>query len=241
MATDNNRPQGEGNRGGGDSNKGGRRRYFRRRKRKDDDGAAAPAKERPAAPAASSSAGAPAAAGSSASSGPSRRTGPRNNRPAKDERGRSSGNSSSNSNNSNNNNSNRPRRRRRRSRQEQVDSVATVRESTLDAIAHDYVAPQSVFIYTHVSRPANQGMSEYRAEHFTKAGRRLEDFSIDLSVLFGDNRQKAGTNAGELAEGEVRKKTWQEEWEDAGREELIVEPATPPSPADTGDVNTNEN
>lgn len=237
MATDNNRTQGEGNRGGGDGNKGGRRRYFRRRKRKGDDVAAAPAKERPNAPAAPASAGAPAPAASSASSAPSRRTGPRNNRPAKDERGKSSGNN----NNSNNNNSNRPRRRRRRSRQDQVDNVATVNESTLDAIAHDYVAPQSVFIYTHVSRPANQGMSEYRAEHFTKAGRRLEDFSIDLSVLFGDNRQKAGTNAGELAEGEVRKKTWQEEWEDAGREELIVEPVTPPSPADTADVNTNEN
>lgn len=235
MATDNNRPAGEGNDGG----KGGRRRYFRRRKRKGDEPAAAPAKERPAAPGASLSTASPSAAASAPSASGSRRPGPRGNRPPRDERGKSGGNHHHNNNN-NSNNSNRPRRRRRRSRQEQSESVGMVRESTLDAIAHDYVAPKSVFIYTHVSRPANQGMSEYRAEHFTKAGRRLEDFSIDLSILFGDNKQKGRANEGELAEGEVRKKTWQEEWEDAGREEIIAEPVTPPAPED-GDTGTNEN
>ena len=240
MPTDNNRPAGEGNDGG----KGGRRRYFRRRKRKGDEPAAAPTKDRPAAPGASTSAASSSAAASTPSASASRRTGPRGNRPPRDERGRSGGNNNNNSNNNNNNNNsnngNRPRRRRRRSRQEQPNAVATVSESTLDAIAHDYVAPKSVFIYTHVSRPANQGMSEYRAEHFTKGGRRLEDFSIDLSILFGDNKQKGRANEGELAEGEVRKKSWQEEWEDAGREEIIAEPVTPPASA-TGDTGTNEN
>ena len=233
MPTDNNRPAGEGNDGG----KGGRRRYFRRRKRKGDEPAAAPTKDRPAAPGASTSAASSSAAASTPSASASRRTGPRGNRPPRDERGRSGGN---NNNNNNSNNGNRPRRRRRRSRQEPPNAVATVSESTLDAIAHDYVAPKSVFIYTHVSRPANQGMSEYRAEHFTKGGRRLEDFSIDLSILFGDNKQKGRANEGELAEGEVRKKSWQEEWEDAGREEIIAEPVTPPASA-TGDTGTNEN
>ena len=236
MPTDNNRPAGEGNDGG----KGGRRRYFRRRKRKGDEPAAAPTKDRPAAPGASTSAASSSAAASTPSASASRRTGPRGNRPPRDERGRSGGNNNSNNNNNNSNNGNRPRRRRRRSRQEQPNAVATVSESTLDAIAHDYVAPKSVFIYTHVSRPANQGMSEYRAEHFTKGGRRLEDFSIDLSILFGDNKQKGRANEGELAEGEVRKKSWQEEWEDAGREEIIAEPVTPPASA-TGDTGTNEN
>ena len=236
MATDNNRPAGEGNDGG----KGGRRRYFRRRKRKGDEPTAAPAKERPAAPAASANAASSSSAASTSSTSGSRRTGPRGNRPPRDERGRSGGNNNSNNNNNNSNNGNRPRRRRRRSRQEQPNAVATVSESTLDAIAHDYVAPKSVFIYTHVSRPANQGMSEYRAEHFTKGGRRLEDFSIDLSILFGDNKQKGRANEGELAEGEVRKKSWQEEWEDAGREEIIAEPVTPPAP-EGENADTNEN
>lgn len=113
-----------------------------------------------------------------------------------------------------------------------------VSESTLDAIAHDYVAPQSVFIYTHVSRPANQGLNEYRADHFTKVGRRLEDFSIDLSILFGD-KGRGGSNS-EPAEGETRKKTWQEEWEDAGREEINAEPVTPPT-TEVGDTSVNEN
>lgn len=233
MATDNNRPAGEGNDGG----KGGRRRYFRRRKRKGDEPAAAPAKERLAVPASSSNAASSSSAAFVPSTSGARRTGPRGNRPPRDERGKSGGNNYSNN---NSNNGNRPRRRRRRSRQEQSELVTTVSESTLDAIAHDYVAPKSVFIYTHVSRPANQGMSEYRAEHFTKAGRRLEDFSIDLSILFGDNKQKGRANEGELAEGEVRKKSWQEEWEDAGREEIIAEPVTPPTPK-AGDADTNEN
>lgn len=117
-----------------------------------------------------------------------------------------------------------------------------VSESTLDAIAHDYVAPQSVFIYTHVSRPANQGLNEYRADHFTKVGRRLEDFSIDLSILFGDDQRPKGRggSTGELADGETRKKTWQEEWEDAGREEINAEPVTPPT-TEVGDTSLNEN
>lgn len=191
MANEQTRNASEGGRGSGEGGKGGRRRYFRRRKRKSDEPAAAPAKERPAA------------------STSSRRSSPKSNRPTRDDKAKS------------NSSGNRPRRRRRRARSEQPEIVPVVTESTLDAIAHDYVPPQAVFIYTHVSRPTNQGMSEYRADHFTKVGRRLEDFDIDLSPLFGDKRAKERDAAGEGegADGGRKVKSWQQEWEDAGREE----------------------
>jgi len=179
---------GESGRSSGEGGKGGRRRYFRRRKRKTDEPAAAPQKERPAA------------------SSPARRSSAKSNRTSKEDKAKSTSNN------------NRPRRRRRRSRQDQPEIVPVVTESTLDTIAHDYVAPQAVFIYTHVSRPTNQGLSEYRADHFTKVGRRLEDFNIDLAPLF-DKRPNT-QNSGEGVDSTGQKvKSWQQEWEDAGRDE----------------------
>lgn len=201
MANEQTRNASESGRGSGEGGKGGRRRYFRRRKRKSDEPAAAPAKERPAA------------------STSTRRSSPKSNRPTRDDKAKS------------NSSGNRPRRRRRRARSEQPEIAPVVTESTLDAIAHDYVPPQSVFIYTHVSRPTNQGMSEYRADHFTKVGRRLEDFDIDLSSLFGDKRPNASAAAGEgeEADGGRKVKSWQQEWEDAGREDNEGEQNAPPA------------
>lgn len=76
------------------------------------------------------------------------------------------------------------RRRRRRSRSERPEETPIVRESTLAAIDQEYKPPKSVFVYTYVLRPGAPTSYEFRAEHFSRVGRRLEDFEIDLSPLF---------------------------------------------------------
>lgn len=76
------------------------------------------------------------------------------------------------------------RRRRRRSRNERPEDTPVVRESTLAAIDQEYKPPKSVFVYTYVLRPGAPSSHEFRAEHFSRVGRRLEDFDIDLSPIF---------------------------------------------------------
>ena len=76
------------------------------------------------------------------------------------------------------------RRRRRRSRSERPDEMPVVRESTLATIDQEYKPPKSVFVYTYVLRPGAPTSYEFRAEHFSRVGRRLEDFEIDLSPIF---------------------------------------------------------
>lgn len=82
------------------------------------------------------------------------------------------------------------RRRRARSR---VNGNPTQRpDAVLPEVVDlpDYIVPSSVFVYTHVSR-AGSGLDtyEFRAEHFSKGGRTLEDFEIDLSKLYPDAAQ----------------------------------------------------
>lgn len=75
------------------------------------------------------------------------------------------------------------RRRRRRAKAERqgyAESVAA--EAQMDDL--NFQPPASVFIYTHVIRPAAGGSYEFRPDPFSKISRRLEDFHIDLSVLF---------------------------------------------------------
>ncbi len=76
------------------------------------------------------------------------------------------------------------RRRRRRSRSERPEETPVVRESTLAAIDQEYKPPKSVFVYTYVLRPGAPSGYEFRGEHFSRVGRRLEDFEIDLSPIF---------------------------------------------------------
>ena len=78
------------------------------------------------------------------------------------------------------------RRRRRRARSERVETAPVVQESTLTAIEQEYTPPKAVFVYTYVLRPGAASTHEFRPEHFSRVGRRLEDFQIDLSPLFRD-------------------------------------------------------
>ncbi|MBX3012598.1 MAG: hypothetical protein KF832_13870 [Caldilineaceae bacterium] len=76
------------------------------------------------------------------------------------------------------------RRRRRRTRSERGDEMVVTQESALAPLEEAYIPPKSVFVYTYVLRPGVSSSHEFRPEHFSRVGRRLEDFEIDLSPLF---------------------------------------------------------
>jgi hypothetical protein len=82
-------------------------------------------------------------------------------------------------------------RRRRRSRNRSGPIVTPRVEPTAESIVNleDYQPPSNVFVYTHVLRPDSRDSYEFRAEHFSKLGRRLEDYEIDLSLLFSDDQR----------------------------------------------------
>ncbi|MFO7633878.1 MAG: hypothetical protein R6W76_15140 [Caldilinea sp.] len=70
-------------------------------------------------------------------------------------------------------------RRKARSRQRPADESRA--QPTADV---EYIPPKSVFIYTHSAHPEMRDSYEFRPDHFSKVGRRLEDFQIDISSLF---------------------------------------------------------
>ena len=81
----------------------------------------------------------------------------------------------------------RPRKTRRKSRSRQR-STETVRGQAVAEPEITYVPPQAVFIYTHSVHPEMRDSYEFRPEHFSKAGHRLETFQIDISTLFAANQ-----------------------------------------------------
>lgn len=87
-------------------------------------------------------------------------------------------------------------RRRKRTRSRSLEAATRPAPPTADSITNlsDYTPPQEVFIYTHVTRPGSRDSYEFRAEHFSKVGRRLEDYEIDLSTLYpGEPEEEAAT------------------------------------------------
>jgi len=76
-------------------------------------------------------------------------------------------------------NKTRKTRRRTRSRQRVGDELRQPQEVDVA-----YVAPQAVFVYTYSTHPELRDAYEFRPEHFSSVGRRLEDFHLDLSKLF---------------------------------------------------------
>ena len=51
----------------------------------------------------------------------------------------------------------------------------------------DYSAPQSVFVYTYVTRGDINERYESKVEHFSSLGRQIEDYDIDLSKLISED------------------------------------------------------
>ena len=72
-------------------------------------------------------------------------------------------------------------RRKARSRQRGAEDSRAQLTAEVDV---EYVAPKSVFIYTHSAHPEMRDSYEFRPEHFSRVGRRIKDFQIDISSLF---------------------------------------------------------
>jgi len=79
-------------------------------------------------------------------------------------------------------------RRRARSRQRFDDNRAVNLEAEVA-----YVAPQSVYVYEHSVHPELRDSYEFRPDHFSKVGRTLADYQIDLSKLFPGDVAADGT------------------------------------------------
>jgi hypothetical protein len=79
---------------------------------------------------------------------------------------------------------NRKARRRARSRQRGGDEQKVVVTSEPDVA---YVPPKESFIYTYAAHPEMRDAYEFRPEHFSRVGRTLADYQIDLAKLFPEN------------------------------------------------------
>jgi hypothetical protein len=82
-------------------------------------------------------------------------------------------------------------RRRARSRQRYDDGRRSDAASLEAEVA--YTAPQSVYIYEHSAHPELRDSYEFRPDHFSKVGRTLDDYQIDLSKLFPGDIADDGT------------------------------------------------
>jgi hypothetical protein len=89
----------------------------------------------------------------------------------------------------------RTKRRRRRPRSRQGLGTEPKVVAPIAPLEDDYVSPTSIFVYTHVVRPDQRDNYEFRADHFSKVSRRLEDFDIDLSKIFPEDKGKWATDA----------------------------------------------
>ena len=80
-------------------------------------------------------------------------------------------------------------RRRRRRRRDRVEPI--VEEPTINVAndLEDYVEPTDVYVYTHVVRPYYQDSYEFRGDQFSKQGRQIEDYHIDISMLFKEGEE----------------------------------------------------
>lgn len=217
MSNENQSGDRQGNAGG--AGKGNnRRRFFRRRKSGDKAPEGSPAQEPR-----KGNAEKPAAA----------RKSPDQRKPQEPAKGRTRnqaklGNPNRDDANNKGDRSGRGRRRRRRSVRERIDEPTTIPGSTLAMIDQEYVPPQSVFVYTYVLRPGHLSSHEFRPEHFSRVGRRLEDFDIDLSVLFppeGEAKPKpVPTRAAEEPETDELADDYDPEFDDEFPDELADEP-----------------
>lgn len=88
--------------------------------------------------------------------------------------------------------------RRRRKSKGRRSEAGREQSAAVQAQEIDYVPPTSVYIYTHIVRPSTSTY-EFRSEHFSKVGRTLDDYDIDVAPLFdAEARAKARPNMAEI-------------------------------------------
>jgi hypothetical protein len=172
-----------------DSFRRGRRRFFRPRKEGEPDLAAAgETPETAPAPPSEATENRPAAAGAGSD------------RNRDKERSRGGAQAESNEMRS------RRARRRTRSRTRPQDENRPVAETVTN-----YVAPSSVYVYTHVSRPDTGGAYDFRPEHFSQVGRRLEDYTVDLTKIFPPTEDGSLPKLASLPKPDYNWNEWAEE------------------------------
>jgi hypothetical protein len=110
-------------------------------------------------------------------------------------------------------------RRRARSRQRYDDNRTVNLEAEVA-----YVAPQAVYIYEHSVHPELRDAYEFRPDHFSKVGRTLGDYDIDLSKLFPGDIATDGTPVltNMLPKPQYDWSGWEE---DVKKEEIQAKPA----------------
>ena len=122
----------------------------------------------------------------------------------------------------------RSQRRRRRNRSSKRSTPK--RDENQTTLKIDYVAPESVFIYTHVSRmDLRDSGYEYRPDHFSHSVRQLEDFRIDISSILGTILDVEEGSRGFLKEFE---------WDDDLDEETVFERPEESDAGQPGDEKT---
>jgi len=186
---------------GKDSFRRGRRRFFRPRKEGELDPAVAGETQGAAPPVApDATESQPAAAGGSRERNRNRSRSSERDRSRDKERNRGGAPSESND----------PRshraRRRARSRTRPQDDNRPVAETVTN-----YVAPSSVYVYTHVSRPDTGATYDFRPEHFSQVGRRLEDYTVDLLKIFPPTEDGALPKLASLPKPDYNWNEWAEE------------------------------
>lgn len=101
-------------------------------------------------------------------------------------------------------------RRRSRSRQRAADEAKLTNGTEIET---DYKAPQAVFIYTFATHPELRDAYEFRPEHFSRVGHKLDDYTIDISSLF--RGQEIGPDGLPLLAESMPKPDYNwEEWEE---------------------------
>ena len=75
-------------------------------------------------------------------------------------------------------------RRKAKSRQRGGDDGRSRQVATEADV--EYVTPANVFVYTHSAHPEMRDSYEFRPDHFSNVGRRLDDYQINLTSLFQD-------------------------------------------------------
>jgi hypothetical protein len=119
--------------------------------------------------------------------------------------------------------------RRRRRKRRSSNRRGAEKPTEIKALEIDYVAPESVFIYTHVARKDQRDAAyEYRPDHFAHTGRQLADFRIDLSPIMGTILEVEDGSRGILNEFV---------WDNDLDEETVYEEPETPASADAQEMN----
>ena len=119
---------------------------------------------------------------------------------------------------------NRKARRRARSRQRLGEEQKVIVTSEPEVA---YVPPQDVFIYTYAAHPEMRDAYEFRPEHFSRVGRTLADYQIDLTKIFPGNTDALPLLATPMTKPDFDWSDWEDEGTEKSSEQRTSERRVP--------------